>query len=339
MHHSIRVAALFAASLMATACAGDDPEKETAETGAGDTGPAPVVDADNDGVPTADDCDDNDEMLGAIADDADCDGILTADDCDDNDDQSNAVADDGDCDGFLTADDCDDADPAINPDAAEIPGNGTDDNCDEADTATILLNEMQYDPVGGVPAAPGDGGDANFDGVRGAMDDEFVELVNTETFSVDVSGFMLFDQENLDAVATKGPNHTVPDGTVLAPGQALVVFGGGMPGIDTREFLDEKGKKPNPNFNMVTNDFGGSIVQTSTFGELNLNNGGDIFYLQDSAGNELIARDIETFPNYTSAADQAFTRNPDLTGDFDLHTNVVKGVLFTPGTRIDGTDF
>ena len=53
-------------------------------------------DLDADGVTAADDCDDNDATLGAIADDSDCDGILLADDCDDADENSTIVAEDGD---------------------------------------------------------------------------------------------------------------------------------------------------------------------------------------------------------------------------------------------------
>ena len=58
---------------------GDDTSTQTTDTG------TPIVDADNDGVAFDDDCDDNDETLGAISEDGDCDGWLTADDCDDND--------------------------------------------------------------------------------------------------------------------------------------------------------------------------------------------------------------------------------------------------------------
>ena len=46
--------------------------------------PAPP-DADGDGVVTAEDCDDDDAQLGALADDGDCDGALTGADCDEAD--------------------------------------------------------------------------------------------------------------------------------------------------------------------------------------------------------------------------------------------------------------
>lgn len=338
MQTSIRLAlVLFAVGCIGTTTDKTDTTDATDMSGTtattGDSG-ATNVDADKDGVLAADDCDDNDASLGAIADDADCDGTLTKDDCDDNDATLNDL--DADKDGLASCDgDCDDASADIHPDSAEIPGNGTDENCDDSDTAAVVLNEMLFDPAGGTPANPGDGGDANYDGIRDAQGDEFVELVNTEDFSVDLSGFMMWDQDYVDD-KSKEPRHLVPKGTILAPGQALVVFGFGTPGIDNRKTID---KKPNPNFGKPTFDFGGSIVQVTTSGLLNLNNGGDVFYLQDSLGNEFLTRDIKTFPEYAGGTDQSHTRNPDLTGKFVLHTNAVKGVLQSPGTRTDGTAF
>ncbi len=40
---------------------------------------------------------------------------------------------DVDGDGYLSSVDCNDNDPAINPDAAEVCGDGIDQNCDESD--------------------------------------------------------------------------------------------------------------------------------------------------------------------------------------------------------------
>ncbi len=358
MHRSIRFAMLLVYGPFMLGCMGDGPTDEDASS---DTG---FVDDDKDGVAADLDCDDADASLGAREEDGDCDGLETTEDCDDADPASTAVADDADCDGSLRAEDCDDKDPSLDvhdldadgvttcdgdcddedaavlPGAIELPGNGTDENCDEADTANLVLNELQYDPAGGTPAAPGLGGDANYDGIRESQGDEFVELVNVGDFTVDISGFQLFDQENLDARDDKGgpPNHVVAAGTLLGPMEVLVVFGGGTPGVDGRKLLADD-KTPNPDFGMPTFDFDGAIVQTSTFGELNLNNGGDAFYLEDSFGNPVLAQDLKALPNYTSAADQSYTRVPDLTGAFDLHTATDAKVLFSPGTRADGSAF
>ena len=64
-----------------------------------------VVDQDGDGVAADDDCDDSDDMLGAIAEDMDCDGVVTSDDCNDND-------------------------PTIYPGAEEDWTDGIDSDCD-----------------------------------------------------------------------------------------------------------------------------------------------------------------------------------------------------------------
>ena len=42
---------------------------------------------------------------------------------------------DADADGFATSADCDDGDPSVNVGAAEVCGNGKDDDCDGADDA------------------------------------------------------------------------------------------------------------------------------------------------------------------------------------------------------------
>ena len=73
-------------------CVGDG--ELDADADADDTGEPidPVVDNDEDGIAEADDCDDDDASLGAMADDADCDTVLTADDCNDDDANSTLFA-------------------------------------------------------------------------------------------------------------------------------------------------------------------------------------------------------------------------------------------------------
>jgi hypothetical protein len=48
---------------------------------------------------------------------------------------------DADGDGFETGEDCDDTDPAVNPDAAEVCGDGVDNNCDGLATECRLSGE------------------------------------------------------------------------------------------------------------------------------------------------------------------------------------------------------
>ena len=94
-----------------------------------------INDADCDGVPTSEDCDDNDPLIGSSANDNDCDGIVTSEDCDDNDPLIGSSANDNDCDGVVTADDCDDNDPLIGSSANDNDCDGvvTADDCDDND--------------------------------------------------------------------------------------------------------------------------------------------------------------------------------------------------------------
>lgn len=175
---------------------------------------------------------------------------------------------------------------------------------DVAPTIQLLLNEILYDP-----SNSGLDGDANGDGSYAQNEDEFVELINLSSQAIDISGFQLFDLESLGATA----NHTFPNGTILEPGKAIVVFGGGTP----------------------TGSFGGAIIQISSSGDLNLNNAGDELILQDATGTELLRFDIEPLSNNPN---ESYTRSPDLSGDFVQHSTV-SPVLFSPGTKVDGISF
>jgi hypothetical protein len=177
---------------------------------------------------------------------------------------------------------------------------------DVAQVAQLILNEILYDPSNNALD-----GDANNDGVYNQADDEFLEFVNLSSLDLDVSGYKIFDDTGY---AANIPNHIIPDGTIVAAGKALLIFGGGTP----------------------TGSFGGAIVQTSTSGDFNLNNAGDIVYVVDPTGSVLITFDIEPLSNNPN---ESYTRNPDLTGDFAQHASVVAGVLFSPGTKTDGTAF
>ena len=133
---------------------------------------------------------------------------------------------------------------------------------------------------------------------------------NDSSSPLDVSGFKIFDTEALD---NDTPRHIVPDGTIIPAHGVLVVFGGGTP----------------------TGSFGGAVVQTSSTGDLNLNNSGDILTVEDAEGTVLVTFDIEPYSNNPN---ESYTRNPDITGDFVQHGDV-NGLLFSPGTKVDGTPF
>ena len=92
---------------MACSSTNKNPENKTIQT---------VEDHDNDGIPSDQDCDDNDPRVPA--EDLDCDGLYVDEDCNDFDATS---INDMDCDGVATADDCDDSDPLL---AMDMDNNG-----------------------------------------------------------------------------------------------------------------------------------------------------------------------------------------------------------------------
>ena len=71
---------------------------------------------------------------------------------------------------------------------------------------------------------------------------------------------------------------------------------------------------------------------------MNLNNGNDIFTLTDPNDNVVITFDITVL---SGNPDESYTRYPDLEGvDFVQHNaDTPSGLLYSPGTKIDGTNF
>lgn len=169
---------------------------------------------------------------------------------------------------------------------------------DEEKAVNLVFNEVLFDP-------PADSlkGDANNDGIRSSIEDEFIEIVNSDSLSVDISGFSIND-----AAAVR---HVFPEGTVMASMQGIVVFGGGSP----------------------AGDYGGSIVQTASSGRLSLNNSGDEVYLLNKA-------DTIASLSYSGSTgkDQSITRSPDMAGNFAGHLSVSEQ-LFSPGYQVNGLKF
>ena len=188
-----------------------------------------------------------------------------------------------------------------------VPVDNTIDSTGTTDTIYygFVLNEVLYDPPSGSP------GDANGDGIRDANDDEFVELINSSANSLDISGYKLYDADRL---SINTANHEFPANTILNPGQAVVVFGGGTP----------------------TGDFGGSLVFAASGQVLNLNNSGDVLTVKNNNDSVLFSFDVSALSNNPN---ESYTRFPDLYGNFTQHDSASTGILYSPGTRVDGTDF
>jgi len=169
----------------------------------------------------------------------------------------------------------------------------------------FVLNEVLYDPPSG------NAGDANGDGNRDANQDEFVEFVNSSEDSLDISGYKLFDADRL---AINTPNHEFPTNTVLSPGQAVVVFGGGTP----------------------NGSFGDALIFTSSNQVLNLTNSGDVLTVKNSNDSTIFIFDITSLSNNPN---ESYTRFPDLHGEYVQHNSANTGTLFSPGTKADGSSF
>lgn len=179
-------------------------------------------------------------------------------------------------------------------------------------------------------------GDANGDGLRHNTQDQYIEVVNLSDFPVDMSGWRIGD----DLAA----RHLIPDGTVLAPNQVLLVFGGGTP----------------------QGTFGGAIVQLPSGGGnglgFNINSRAELAFLNAPFG---AAVDLINMPLIQDDA-LAFTagfpeghNGKDKTGswhilskdgpfDFgreyreaNLHSNIDGSgqTLFSPGVWYDGTPY
>ncbi|NNE05332.1 MAG: hypothetical protein HKN15_06375, partial [Xanthomonadales bacterium] len=181
------------------------------------------------------------------------------------------------------------------------PGTKIDGSNFDGCPSAWVINEIHADPASGTD------GDANGDGVRNATQDEFVEIVNGSDSDMDISGWTLADGF--------GIRHVFPAGSVVLGGCSVVVFGGDTP----------------------TGAFGNSLVQTASSGSLGLNNGGDTVTLNDG-GSDVVS----TTYGGEGGDNQSLTLDPDVTGaSYVKHTVATGsgGTRFSPGTRIDGSQF
>lgn len=165
----------------------------------------------------------------------------------------------------------------------------------------IVINEILADP-------DVTDGDANGDGLVETTNDEFVEIVNNEPSSLDISGWTLSDGNSV--------RHTFPANTVIPASCSIVVFAAGTP----------------------TGSFGQSLVQVSSTSQLGLNNGGDTVTLNNGSV------DVASYTYGSEGGDnQSMTRDPDVTGADPLVKHSIAtgsgGALFSPGTNVDGSQF
>ena len=166
----------------------------------------------------------------------------------------------------------------------------------------FIINELLYDPPNG------NAGDANGDGTREPNEDEFIEFYNSG-LEIDLSGYTISDASQL--------RHTFPSGSIIPANGVLVLFGGGSP----------------------TGNFGNSVVQTASEGSINMSNAGDLITMNDPQGNVFLTIDIEPLSNNPN---ESYTLNPDIFGTaLEQHSTIdaSSGSLYSPGYKLDGTDF
>ncbi len=172
----------------------------------------------------------------------------------------------------------------------------------------------------------GTAGDANGDGTTDANQDAFVEFLSTADVELGLDGCQVFERDfdpNL-------PRHTFGADDTVAPGQALVVFGGGSADIT-------------PTGATVVVADNASDPGTPLF--LHLDPSGDIIRLRNANGDvidELAYGSEGTNGMPDANLDESITLSPQVTGTtFDAHSTVdtVGNTDYSPGTQADGTAF
>lgn len=158
------------------------------------------------------------------------------------------------------------------------------------EVARALVSEVMPNPTA----------DSNADGEHDTTDDEYVEIVNAGAATLDLTGWTLSD-----GFAVR---HRFPADTLIPPGGALVVFGGG-----TAELVA-----------------GTTIMQVASSGALGLNNTGDSVRLADRDG--LVVAQVAFAAGLPAGT--AWARERELDPDAAFATGSP-----SPGARNDGAQY
>jgi hypothetical protein len=222
----------------------------------------------------------------------------------------------------------DDADVSVE-DTSDAGGDDVGEDIAEPDTETdagstgciapalgdLVINEVLPSP------ATGNAGDANCDGTRNAVDDEFIEIVNVSDRCVELAGVGV-------ETGSDGLQYTFGLDTGLQPGHALVLFGGGAPVFD--------GTSTQALTHCLSLSTCGVLIQTTLPGALGLAPEDSVALRYDST----VLDSVEWGgTGVTLVAGESLTRSPELTGDFVRHTTPVAGVTMSPGTAANGTEW
>ncbi|MBI3951779.1 MAG: lamin tail domain-containing protein [Acidobacteria bacterium] len=187
-------------------------------------------------------------------------------------------------------------------------------------TVPLIINELLARVPSDNPDTAEIEGDANGDSQRDASLDEFVELVNVGKEPLDVSGF------EVDDGGTMG-SFIFPMRTIIPPGEAVVIFGGGDLTKSRLEFANARA------LDLVFAVGGGA--------GLGFSDSGDAVVVRDRMGREVARFDYDGEMPVPQLVFQSFNRNPDMRGPFRNHSEIegAGGRLLSPGTWVDGRAF
>ncbi|MBH23999.1 MAG: hypothetical protein CMH57_06030 [Myxococcales bacterium] len=187
--------------------------------------------------------------------------------------------------------------PDGQPFSSGCPGGGAMGDCPDAaapTAASLIVNEV----LTAVPT--GDEGDANMDGNRDSSDDEFLEFVNIGAETLNISGLVILKGDSEEAVVAT---------ECLAPGETLVLFGGG-----------------------VAPDLGPGIKAEIASGSFGFTNSGTNVTVRSSAGVEIFNEELP------GASGASFTRQTQLDPNAPMvpHTDV-SAALYSVGACANGS--
>ena len=181
------------------------------------------------------------------------------------------------------------------PETPETPPEMPETPSKPKPTYVLFISEVLADPPAGAA------GDANRDGQRDGYEDEFIELYNADSASVDISGWRLGDSTSPDSY------FQFPSDAVIEPGSYVVLFGGGNPSGFTVPVYTDDGRIGN-----------------------GLTNKGEDIQLINDAGNTVAVVSHGTWPS-----DQSLVRTPADGGAFVPHkTASPTEAPFSPGHAI-----
>ncbi|HNX05274.1 MAG TPA: lamin tail domain-containing protein, partial [Opitutales bacterium] len=198
--------------------------------------------------------------------------------------------------------------------------------------ADLTVTEVMSDPYKivineAMPSLAGTDMDYNGNGTsEEAINDQFIEIVNTSGRTVDMSGWKLYSFAKND---TNGEVcvHVFAKATKIANNGSIVIFGGG-------KLVDMQAA--------AATIAGGATVLVSNSGGVGVNlttSDDGVIRLVNQFGYV-----VDEVLYDSSMADQlqSITRSPDATGDFGFLHLALSGMNFlaaSPGTKVDGTAF